>query len=769
MAITSQAAIDKGLRIVDDSRYPISKGQVSNTGMHIPDLDIIDGKNVLPTNAGYISFFGKDRALDDTIIGSDKVQEIITYRTKYGDSIQLALTRNGLYVSSLHGDGTAVRTYHYINLADTSDDLTGGSETISLLTTGDYTLSVYGTAAVTVAAGTATGTGFGQATEGNDITFNITAAGTVTLTLDSGTLDTYLGAYMKKVELGSSSTGFLAYSLPSQIKIELPDGKGSWIRAFWASLGHASLWELWTYAIIDNDLYLYHKGLKYIYRLYAIQPNQVIFDELTPSYIISSDKLWQFHIQAEDDSAGDDTYKRFSITTDSGLFIGADRHYVNKAHYVWNVDKLIQYGKIENLVKAKVDIDALVIFDRIYTDVEVSHNGLLGELIATVTTAQETLTTDSSSGNKSLTFDPFNSKPGTLTLSIGAEEVDIVFTGLEFATEQIRAIQQALDTTWPEVQFSCVSYYTFASAVITITATDETQLQLLSSSYVGTGSFTLSAFSASGANHAYASKVKPYYGLFLYADPFPYPDNGNFIVYVDDTLYTVNYGEDPTTGFASLQAAILANPNFESIYADTTTFIFSKIDSDTWDIGGGRACAFQVNDLLGMINEWGFDTPQYVGANYTALRIQGFKEFTLTSLLITLDGTIYNIPMSSLYDSNDLVDQIVAYIDGSSKSVTTTASATADYDLYVNVLIYDQSIPSATLTQDGTTLWSLIGSTSEIIDLLQVDGIYEARGRLGYWTKDNVNGWSAPNNPIDFEPSTVTKANQISIKGLKGI
>ncbi|RLB77293.1 MAG: hypothetical protein DRH15_11495, partial [Deltaproteobacteria bacterium] len=101
-----------------------------------------------------------------------------------------------------------------INYADGDNDLSGGPETIDLTTpgTGDYTLSVYGDVAVTVAAGTADGTGFGQATEGNDVTFNLTTAGTITLTRDSGTLDTFKGAAMKQVEQKSFSTPFIVTS-----------------------------------------------------------------------------------------------------------------------------------------------------------------------------------------------------------------------------------------------------------------------------------------------------------------------------------------------------------------------------------------------------------------------------------------------------------------------------------------------------------------------------------------------------------------------------
>ena len=93
-----------------------------------------------------------------------------------------------------------------------ADDLSGGADTIDLTTggTGDFTLWVTGTAAVTVAAGTATGTGFGQATAGSPVTFNLSVTGTVTLTLDSGSLDTLpSGNANYQVETGAIPTSLI--------------------------------------------------------------------------------------------------------------------------------------------------------------------------------------------------------------------------------------------------------------------------------------------------------------------------------------------------------------------------------------------------------------------------------------------------------------------------------------------------------------------------------------------------------------------------------
>lgn len=99
------------------------------------------------------------------------------------------------------------------NYADTTDDLTGGADTLDLTAggTGDWTLSVSSNAAITVAAGTATGTGFGQATTGSPITFNLSVVGTVTLTLDSGTLtqNAINSEYEYNLEPGSFASSWI--------------------------------------------------------------------------------------------------------------------------------------------------------------------------------------------------------------------------------------------------------------------------------------------------------------------------------------------------------------------------------------------------------------------------------------------------------------------------------------------------------------------------------------------------------------------------------
>ena len=135
-----------------------------------------------------------------------------------GPDLQITGTAAALYTTVTNSNATGGTEVTATNSTDGGGNTNwvfgpAAGETIDLTgLTGDFTLSVYGTAAVTVAAGTATGTGFGQATEGNPVTFNLSVTGTVTLTLDSGTLDTYQGAAMKQVEQGAVSTPFIKTS-----------------------------------------------------------------------------------------------------------------------------------------------------------------------------------------------------------------------------------------------------------------------------------------------------------------------------------------------------------------------------------------------------------------------------------------------------------------------------------------------------------------------------------------------------------------------------
>lgn len=118
------------------------------------------------------------------------------YRNRYGQWTQAGVNepRYGFENMSTAGDGYNWTSCGYLgedtvaNLALQSD--TPSTQTVSIATTGYYTLWVDGTGSCTVAANTAAITGGGTATGSAWVTFNCTAAGTVNLTV-SGSLSRF--------------------------------------------------------------------------------------------------------------------------------------------------------------------------------------------------------------------------------------------------------------------------------------------------------------------------------------------------------------------------------------------------------------------------------------------------------------------------------------------------------------------------------------------------------------------------------------------------
>jgi len=197
--------------------HPGGSGDISNNLTS-------DGQLVISGTRSSVTGIGHIRIRNASGSGTFDVDNVTVKEADHGagvDGVEWFERENGNTVASnvvTEATGAAIPAADLLgprieraatNYADGDDDLGGGAETIDLTAggTGDYTLSVSSDAAVTVAAGTATGTGFAQATLGSDVTFNLSVVGTVTLTLDSGTLDTMpSGAAIKQVEKGSYAT-----------------------------------------------------------------------------------------------------------------------------------------------------------------------------------------------------------------------------------------------------------------------------------------------------------------------------------------------------------------------------------------------------------------------------------------------------------------------------------------------------------------------------------------------------------------------------------
>jgi len=293
-ANTTQADLDKGLRLIDEELFPASTGEITKYGQHISDLSIIDAKNVLPTLNGYSSFFGVDTKIASVDLTAN-AQDIIGYRTLYGDAILLAFCDDGLYLRSLRGEDTAVVT-------------------------------------------------------------DVPAAG----------------------------------NTPDHYTIDLPDGKGSWIKVMSPILGFLSPWKLWTYTIFQNHLYFYAKGFDRIFKLTSYEAEQVVIEQLSPTYIIGTGKAYEFIINSDDLSAPgasglwkklevlfDGTIKRAQVlvplNTATDTLIAPDK-------FVGGLESSGIAASYDLVSEVKTDIDATLTLAMTGLDLEIIHDAQVSEV-----------------------------------------------------------------------------------------------------------------------------------------------------------------------------------------------------------------------------------------------------------------------------------------------------------------------------------------------------------------------------------------------------
>jgi len=264
-------------------------GEVTSKSAHVPDFNLIDAYNAMPTVGGYSSFFGKGEYLDEESLPSQSIQDIVTFRTLHGDNVQLAFCREGLYMRSIAGDATGVRTY------------------------------------------------------------------------------------------ASGAT-------PPTITIDMPAGQAKWIWVLGPTYGPTSPWEIWTFPILDNEMYIYIQGLKFIYKLTSIVPGSVVFEELEPTYVIGTDDVYEFTLYAENDSDGDDTYKAVQIDTDAPSYMGNYTHYVHSASLVADsklqIEAALGLGfsvDVTETARTITDIEAFIPiyedYDEVRENLSIVHNG----------------------------------------------------------------------------------------------------------------------------------------------------------------------------------------------------------------------------------------------------------------------------------------------------------------------------------------------------------------------------------------------------------
>jgi hypothetical protein len=87
----------KGLVSPFPDAAPREVDTYSNSGAFLPQVKVLDVVNALPTEYGYLSFFGEEQQLG-SIPGEDWVQEVIVLRTLSGIMLLVALCPGGLWL-----------------------------------------------------------------------------------------------------------------------------------------------------------------------------------------------------------------------------------------------------------------------------------------------------------------------------------------------------------------------------------------------------------------------------------------------------------------------------------------------------------------------------------------------------------------------------------------------------------------------------------------------------------------------------------------------
>lgn len=168
-----------------------------------------------------------------------------------------------------------------------------------------YTLSVHGAGTVTCAAGTATGSGFGVASAGTDITFEVTVGGTVSFTVADGPPDyvqVEVGAFATSpIETaGASVTRTKTLCSGTSAGVLRGNNMGIWGQVIPSAAGQSDSWLVSSYVDSTHYFAVYNIAtaiqlIKYDGSIYFI----------SASYSIAADTPFQYQaFQSSSDGMG---------------------------------------------------------------------------------------------------------------------------------------------------------------------------------------------------------------------------------------------------------------------------------------------------------------------------------------------------------------------------------------------------------------------------------------------------------------------------------
>lgn len=730
--LTNQAEIQQGYIPADEETMPSSKGRVSDRGMHVPDLDLIDAKNTLPTNQGYISYFGITDTLEDVGNQLDEdVQNIITYKTLHGDTIQIAFCANGLYMRSVAGDAVGTLTnvpaagsnpeYDKLDLNDKKCKWTQVLTTIPTSPWKMWTYCLMENALFVFQKGMDY---IGRITsyEPEQIIFEHRpptyllqdfkrhkftytseddSTGDDTYKSITITTDTGLNFGVQKIAVDSASdvslaieawktafhtTGFFSTEFRETLRTEVS------IDAFIPIVNQGSLAALQT--IIDNTA---HNGDDTELSLTPVW-GSAAYDSIL--YDVSGQAITPSGVAFNSDGT-----KMYVVDTDYGT--GGDT-------------RIYQYtlSTAYNISTATYDT---LFFDYINEEA----NFAVG-----------------------IQFNP----TGTKMYLLGGTSTDRIY---QYTLSTAWNISTATyDTVFLNVQGGAPSGMAFTSDGTKIYHVDyQTDL-------VYQYNLTI-AWDLSTASYATKSlDVSPQCAL---PSDVEISDDGA-------TLYVLG-SVDSIYQYTLSTPFDLSTATYTSLYLDTSPPI--SIPATPADPSSGMGLTFVDSAIKFYVVDWNAATIYSYTSSKQGIEVGGFKKEFPTVIGYGANAT-YLTPHD---DSNTLAIALRALyladptIGASVGILTITQAATCDlhYNFDVYFTLIDQvAIPSSVEAQDGTSVFTEDSTSSAIIPMGQIEGIMSGRSRLGAWDEDNIIYWSSAKNLVDFIPSAETGANQITVRSLKG-
>lgn len=601
--------VDVGKSLVPLNAEAISENLTYSDGK--VNLVAYSARNVLPTDVGYMSFFGTANSLGDTLLAKD-IQEILSFRLLTGDTILLALCRDGCYFKALAGEGAP------------------------------------------------------------------------TLTAVAG-------------------PPF------DRIKVDLVDDeKASWTFLFSSPQGSTSPWHLWTYALLENKLYLYQKGMKFLARITSVEKGQFFVDKLLPTFIISATAK---------------IYRYVAALT----ILDRSEH----------TSRQIVYRSITTKVPTTTS-----------AELAAAHNVLVGKLGSQGLGAylENFLVTGPSVLYSGLSYAIPEANMSSMAIKPDGTKLYVNHTGSITIPHKVESY--ALSTAWKidtAVDSATQGTLLVTSIIFRLTfKPDGTKLYIVTNS----SGRPIEQFSLSTPWDITTGASEAVYGaggLGGNVDMFWHPDGTKLFYFQNGGLGQHNLTTAWDVATASLSpgpiqflfaeavdpSMTISSDGLRLVIKETSTNKFHHYTLGTaWDI--------TTLTYVGIL----FDAAAQVGAGTITSILFGDSNTKLYLGVVNGTGTIYQYRFSSAKYTGNLIFSIMS-LDGTDPVVSV----------------------SPTSTDEPFTITS---ATNEVIELAQVEGISASRGRLLAWDYLNSIYIGSATQPEDFTPALSTQANVYKVDAIRG-